>query len=49
MNVFSSSFELGKLSGPGQCEPIHTARTESVLGELNEPNEWWHRRLTFVV
>jgi len=28
MNSFRSSFELGKLSGPGQCEPIQTARTE---------------------
>ena len=39
MNLFSSSFELGKLSGPGQCEPIHTARTRSILDELNEPNK----------
>jgi len=29
-NMLNSSFELGKLSGPGQCEPMHTARTRSV-------------------
>ena len=38
-NLLSSSLELGKLSGPGQMEPIHTARTELVLDELNEPNK----------
>ena len=39
-NLFSSSLELGKLSGPGQCEPMHTARTRSALDELNEPNKY---------
>lgn len=39
INLFKSSFGLGKLSGPGQCEPIHTARARSVLDELGEPRK----------
>lgn len=47
-NMLNSSLELGKLSGPGQCEPMHTARTRLVSDQQTEQT-WRHQQPTFVV